>query len=203
MRALQTISTLLLLALLAGCHVSNNENGKNGDVDLRSPFGSLHVKTNDNVDTSAIGLSIYPGSTVWKSDDADEKNRNKDSADINLSFGDFHIGVKAAALRSTDSADKILGFYRKDMSRYGDVIECKGDTVIGTPTRTSQGLTCDSNAHHEGVRVDVGDEIELRAGSESHMHIASVRSKDGAEKIGIIALDLPTHLEKHGSKDIE
>ena len=204
MRALQTISALLLFALLAGCHVSSNENGKNGDVDLKSPFGSLHVKTNDNVDTAAIGLSTYPGSTAWQ-DDADEaKNHDSHSADINLSFGDFHLGVKATTLRSTDSADKILAFYRKDMTRYGDVIECQGTTAIGKPTRTALGLTCDNDEHDHG-RIEIGEagKLELRAGSEQHMHLVEVVPKDGAQKIALVALELPTHLEKHDSKDIE
>ena len=205
MRAIQTMAALLSLALLAGCRVTNNKDGKNDDVDLKSPFGSMHIKTNDTVDTASIGLSTYPGSTLWNDDDADAKNHDGHSADINLSFGDFHLGVKATALRSTDSQDKILAFYRKDMVRYGDVIECKGSTTIGTPTRTSQGLTCDTDEHNgsKGIHVDIGNQVELRAGSAQHMHIVEVIAKDGAEKIGLVALDLPTHLDKHDSKDIE
>jgi hypothetical protein len=202
MRTLQTVAALLVLALLAGCHVTNH-NGKDNDVDVKSPFGSMHIKTDDNVDTANLGLSVYPGSTVWKDDDSDGKNHDNHSADINMSFGDFHLGVKATTLRSTDSPDKILAFYRKDMTRYGDVIECKGSSVIGTPARTSQGLTCNSDTNHNSVQINDGDEMELRAGSEQHMHLVSVRNKNGAEKIGLVALDLPTHLEKHDRKDIE
>jgi hypothetical protein len=203
MRALQTLAALLALTLLAGCHVSSNKNGKNDDVDLKSPFGSMHIKTDDNVDTAAIGLSVYPGSTAWKDDD-EGKNHDSHSADINMSFGDFHLGVKATAFRSTDSADKILAFYRKDMARYGDVIECQGTTAIGKPTRTALGLTCDNDEHDHG-RIEIGEagKLELRAGSEQHMHLVEVVPKDGAQKIGLVALELPTHLEKHGSKDIE
>jgi hypothetical protein len=203
MRTLQTIAALLVLALLAGCHVSNH-NGKDNDVDVKSPFGSMHIKTNDTVDTASIGLSTYPGATVWKDDDADAKNHDGHSADINLSFGDFHLGVKATSLRSTDSQDKILAFYRKDMVRYGDVIECKGNVSIGTPTRTSQGLTCETDdKHHEGIHISDDNKLELRAGSEQHMHLVEVETKDGAQKIGLVSLDLPTHLGKHDSKDIE
>lgn len=203
MRALQTVATLLLLALIAGCHVSNN-NGKNNDVDLKSPFGSMHIKTDDSVDTAAIGISTYPGSSAWKDDTAEAKDHDNHSADINMSFGDFHLGVKAVALRSTDSQDKIISFYRKDLARYGDVIECHGHTPIGTPTRTSQGLTCntDENSNNH-IEINESNSLELRAGSEQHMHIVEVIAKDGAQKIGLVALDLPTHLNKHDSKDIE
>jgi len=205
MRTLQTIAALLALSLLAGCHITSNKNGKNDDVDIKSPFGSMHVKTNDDVDTAAIGLSTYPGSTLWKDDDAEAKNHDSHSVNMNMNFGDFHLGVKATALRSTDSQDKILAFYRKDMVRYGEVIECQGATTIGTPTRTSQGLTCeaDDNKHHEGIHIGEGNELELRSGSDQHMHVVSVQTKDGAQKIGLISLDLPTHLGQHDSKDIE
>ena len=204
MRALQTLAALLLLTLLAGCHVTSNKNGKDNDVDVKSPFGFMHIKTDDTVDMAAIGLSIYPGSSVWK-DDADEaKNHDSHSADINMSFGDFHLGVKATALRSTDSTDKILAFYRKDMARYGDVIECQNKTAVGMPKRTSQGLTCDTDdSHGSHINISETGKLELRAGSEQHMHIVEVQPKDGAQKIGLVALELPTHLEKHDSKDIE
>jgi hypothetical protein len=202
MRALQTLAALLLLSLLAGCHVSNH-NGKDNDVDLKSPFGSMHIKTDDTVDTSAIGLSTYPGSIPWKDDAAEAKDHDNHSADINMSFGDFHLGVKAASLRSTDSQDKILAFYRKDMARYGDVIECKGNAPVGQPTRTKQGLTCEIDANHSTVKVSDDSKLELRAGSEQHLHIVEVEAKDGAQKIGLVALDLPTHLSQHNSKDIE
>ncbi len=201
MRALQTIAALIVLALLAGCHVSNH-NGKDNDVDLKSPFGSMHIKTDDTVDTAAIGLSIYPGSVAWKDDAAEAKDHDNHSANINMSFGDFHLGVKAAALRSTDSQDKILAFYRKDLARYGDVIECKGSTAVGTPTHTSQGLTCNTDKDNH-IEVSEAGRLELRAGSEQHMHLVEVQAKDGAQKIGLVALDLPTHLNQHDSKDIE
>jgi hypothetical protein len=192
-----------MLTLLAGCHVSNH-NGKDNDVDVKSPFGSMHIKTDDTVDTAAIGITTYPGSTVWKDDTAENKDHDSHSADINLSFGDFHLGVKATSLRSMDSTDKILAFYRKDLARYGDVIECKGKTVVGTPARTSQGLTCDTDENH-GNHINISDssKLELRTGSEQHMHIVEVETKDGAQKIGLVALDLPTHMNQHNAKDSE
>src|ERR1700761_9568880 len=190
MKALQTVATLLALALMAGCHVSNN--GKNNDVDLKSPFGSMHIKTDDNVDNAAIGISTYPGSTAWKDDAAEAKEHDNHSADINMSFGDFHLGVKAAALRSTDSQDKIIAFYKKDLARYGDVIECHGHTPIGTPTHTSQGLGCDTDDKNNHIEISESNQLELRAGSEQHMHIVEVIAKDGAQKIGLVSLDLPT-----------
>jgi hypothetical protein len=192
-----------MLLPLAGCHVTDNKNGKDDNVKIDSPFGSMHIQTNDAVDTAAIGLTAYPGATAWKNDSAENKNHDNGSANINMSFGDFHLGVKATSLRSTDSQDKILAFYRKDLGRYGDVIECRNNTPVGQPTHTSQGLTCDKDNQNHISTGDSNNQLELRAGSATHQHIVGLESKDGAIKIGLVMLDLPSHLGNHDSKDSE
>lgn len=198
--------------LLAGCHVSEHKNGKNENVDIGTPFGSLQVKTNDSSDTSAIGLAAYPGAVPVK----DDGDKDSSSANVSMNFGSFHLGVKAASFQTPDSQDKVLAFYRKDMAtRYGDVIECRGTSSIGSPARTSQGLTCDSghgthvrtsDGHSKGFAImsgDSSDNTELRAGSQQHQHVVGVEAHDGGTKIGLVALDLPSHLADHDSKDSE
>jgi len=127
---------------------------------------------------------------------------------VNMSFGDFHLGVKAASFQTGDSTDAVIAFYRKDLGRYGDVIECKGDHPIGTPTRTSQGLTCnDKDGHgsvHGSVNVDSEDEVELKAGSETRVHVVGIKPKDGGTRIGLVMLNLPSQLHsKDSNKETE
>ena len=187
--ALSTFACLLL----AGCHVSDHKNGNNDNVDIGTPFGSMQVKTNNNTDTSAIGIAAYPGAVPVKDNDKDSN-----SADINMSFGSFHLGVKAAGFQTPDSQDKVVAFYKNDLARYGDVIECANDTAIGQPTRTSQGLSCDTK---HGSTGDHG--VELRTGSELHQHIVDIEAHDGGTKIGLVDLDLPSHLSNHDKNDSE
>jgi len=211
-------TSLSVAVLLTGCHITETGSGPNKNVDIGTPFGSMKVNTNDKGDLSAIGLSAYPSAVPEKKDNDKDGN----SADVNLSFGDFHLGVKAASYQTTDAPGKVLDFYRKDLhARYGDVIECQHDKPVGTPTRTSQGLTCsDSKGTHvdtsadkdkgvsihgtlNGSDVNASSNIELRAGSQQHMHIVGVDRKDGGTKIGLVLLDLPSHLGDHNSKDPE
>jgi hypothetical protein len=206
-------TTSLACLLLAGCRVSTNENGDKKNVDIGTPFGSMKVDTSKSGDTSAIGLTPYPGA-VPVSDDNDKDGNN---ADVNLSFGDFHLGVKAASFQTSDSTDKVLAFYRKDLAkRYGDVIECQNNKPIGTPTRTSQGLTCeDGEKNHISTNDDgdkkglhihgthSSDDLELRSGSQGHQHIVGVDPHNGGTKIGLVLLDLPSHLSNHDTKDSE
>ena len=196
---MSALRPLLLAAaaclLLTGCHVSSHK-GHNGDnVDIGTPFGSMHVKTSDDANLAGLGLTPYPGSVPSKDHDND-----KDAADVNFSFGGFHLGVHAASYKTGDNQDAVLTFYRKDLGRYGEVIECRDNKPVGQPTKTSQGLSCDSDHnHHSGVHTST-DGVELRAGSPLHQHIVAVENKDGGTKIGLVALDLPEH---HGSGDSE
>jgi hypothetical protein len=189
--ALRTVALLavapLACLLLTGCHITKHTDGNNKDVDIQTPFGSTSIKTNNGADTSAIGISPYPGAVPVKDKDSDTSN-----ADVNLSFGNFHLGVKAASFLTPDSTDKVIAFYRDDLKRYGDVIECRGHEPVGSPTRTAQGLTCNNNDDHK--KVSTGDDLELRAGSQQHEHIVGVDSRDNGTKIGLVLLDLPSHL---------
>ena len=147
--------------------------------------------------TSRASASPLPGATPVKDDDGKDKN----AADINLNFGDFHLGVKAASFQTSDSPDRVETFYRKDMARYGDVVKCKDDAPIGQPTRTADGLTCNDDHNRHEIHVsDDRNEIELRAGSPGHFHLVGIKSRDGGTKIGLVALDLPVH---HDSSDSE
>jgi hypothetical protein len=207
------VAASLSCFLLAGCHVSSHEDGDKKNVDIGTPFGSMKVDTSKSGDTSSIGLTAYPGA-VPVNDDNDKDGNN---ADVNLSFGDFHLGVKAATFQTSDSTDKVIAFYQKDLSkRYGDVIECQNNKPIGTPTRTSQGLTCEDgdknhistsdNDDHKGLHIHgshSSDDIELRSGSQGHQHIVGVNPHNGGTKIGLVLLDLPSHLSDHDNKNSE
>jgi hypothetical protein len=199
-----TLRTLALAPLacllLSGCHVVEHKDGDKDNVDISTPFGGMHVKTNSDGDTAAIGITAYPGAVPLK--ESDHKDAN--SANVDMSFGSFHLGVKAASFQTPDQPDKVLAYYRKNLTKFGDVIECRGNHAIGTPTETSQGLSCNDQNHTHVTTIESdSDDIELKAGSALHQHIVGVESKDGGTKIGLVALDLPSHLSDHDSKDSE
>jgi hypothetical protein len=163
---------------------------------MSTPFGSMHVKTDNDANLAGIGLSTYPGAVPVKDDDGKQHD-----ADISLNFGDFHLGVKAANFQTSDSPDKVETFYRSDMAHYGVVIKCRGHQAVGEPARTAEGLTCNDDHDRQKIQVSADhSEIELRAGSPGRMHIVGIQPNDGGAKIGLVALDLPTH---HGSSDSE
>jgi hypothetical protein len=190
----------IAVVMLCGCRVSTHENGENKNVDIGTPFGSVQVKTNDKASEAAIGIAQYPGAVPVKDGDGDNS-----AADVNMSFGSFHLGVKAASFQTGDGQDKVLAFYRSDLSRYGEVLECSGHSAVGEPRRTSLGLTCDENKDAYPRNIQIGTGLELRTGSPQKQHIVALETKDGGTRIKLVALDLPSHFStsSHDRSDSE
>jgi hypothetical protein len=186
----KAIPLALLAATLAVTGCSVQQKGSSGDEDMKieTPVGGLRVKTNGVVVAAETGLAVYPGATVIK------KDKNHGAADIDMSFGEFHLRVRAVGFHTTDSPEKVRAFYRKELVRYGDVIECKDDRPMGTPSRTSEGLTCDDGKHITINNVDrhAEAEVELKTGSNLHQHIVAIEPRSDGTKFGLVAFDLPS-----------
>ncbi|HLI76625.1 MAG TPA: hypothetical protein VKV02_06730 [Acidobacteriaceae bacterium] len=194
---------ILALALLtavgvSGCRIETHKksDGKDGDVDIGTPFGSMHVKTDDQASSAQTGLAVYPGATLVKKNGDDNG-----AADVSMNFGGFKIGVHAVDLQTPDPEDKVLAFYKKDMGRYGSVITCQGKEAVGLPVRTGEGLTCGSPKNQYTFSTSESDHLELRTGSETHQHIVGLHKENGGTRIGLVALDLPSGLGHHHDAD--
>ena len=178
---------LLAAVVLSGCSIEKKGNNGNEDVKVETPFGGVKVKTNDAV-LAETGIPVYPGATPYK------QEKDPGAADVDMSFGSFHLRVKAVAYQTPDTPEKVRDFYLKALAaRYGDVIECRGKETVGKPTRTKDGLTCED--HNQG-KVEIGEvtnksEFQLKTGSPGHQHIVAVERRSDGTKLGLIALDLP------------
>jgi len=190
------LALLALAAFAAGCrvHVEKGANGEDKNVQVDTPFGSVHVNT-DQTTAADLGLPVYPGAQVVADRDNDK------SADIRMGFGEWQVRVKVVNYSTPDSEDKVTAFYKKALTRYGDVIACQDNKAVGEPTQTSEGLTCDDK---HGSNVQVNDNgtsygyhsgsngFELKAGSVSHQHIVGFQSSaPGQTRFALVAVDLP------------
>lgn len=194
---------LAALAVLAGCrvHVDKSASGEDKNVQVDTPFGGVHVNTNQTT-AADLGLPAYPGATMV-ADDGEHK-----SADVHLGFGEWELRVKVVDYTTPDTRDQVAAFYKKALGRYGDVISCQGNAPVGTPATTSEGLTCaDDTGDSAKVKIDQGDyglskgSFELKAGSKRHQHIVGFEgSKDDQTRFALVALDLPAGMEKGGAK---
>lgn len=183
-----TLTLLATTLVVTGCSVQQKGSSDNADVKIKTPFGGMKVKTNDAVVASETGLPVYPGATPVKKEGQDDG-----AADVDMSFGSFHLRVKAISYRTPDSPDKVIAFYRKSMAHYGDVIECKDYRPVGSPTRTAECLTCEDEKDNHVVVTNkqMHSEIELKTGSKTHQHVVSIDAQVDGAKFGLISLDLP------------
>jgi hypothetical protein len=184
-----------MLALVSGCRVENNKDGDHDNVKIATPFGGMTVKTNDATVEEGLGLPVYPGAELIR-----KKGKDDGAADVNFNFGKFQLRVKAASYRTSDAPDKVAAFYRKALGRYGDVIECRNNSPVGSLTRTAEGLTCENDDHVHSEDASSG-KMEFKAGSKQHQHIVAIDPEDGGSKLGIVALDLPGHITMDGKDE--
>ncbi len=191
-KSLVLLAGLALAAGMAGCriHTEKDANGGEKKVQVDTPFGGIHVNT-DQTTATDLGLPVYPGAMVVKDNDKHK------SADVHLGFGQWELRVRAVSYESSDSQEQVVAFYKKALGRYGDVITCQGHTAVGTPTVTREGLGC-VEKKNGNVKIDTGDYnfdkegLELKAGSNRHQHILGFENpKDGKTKFALVALDLP------------
>ena len=196
-KAAGLLACLALAAGVAGCriHVDKGANGEDKNVQVDTPFGGIHVNT-DQTTAADLGLPVYPGAQI-AADKEDDK-----SADIHMGFGEWEMRVKVVNYSTPDSQDKVLAFYKKALGRYGDVLTCQDNAPVGRPIATSEGLTCAEDKH---ANVQVNDHgqsfgyhsnkngLELKAGSERHQHIVGFEDpENGQTRFALVALDLPS-----------
>jgi hypothetical protein len=184
--------------VFSGCRVQvdKDSKGKEKTVHVDTPFGGVHINT-DQTTASDLGMPVYPGAHTITDD---EKHK---SADVHIGFGDWQIRVKAVSYGTTDSRDKVAAFYKKALERYGDVLTCQGDSAVGTPTATREGLTCSDQGAKGHVHIDSDDlkrSFELKAGSKRHQHIVGFEDNDGSDtRFALVAIDLPANLGSESS----
>lgn len=173
---------LLVVAavVMTGCtvyshHDERDSSGKAKDVDIRTPFGSLSVREGA-MEAKDTGLSDYPGAQLKKS-----KNHDGDSsANVNISSSLFGVKVVALNYETKDSPEKVADFYRKELAKYGKVLDCQGGFTLNLhpyeKNITNHEVTC------EGDRKGGEYRQELKVGTESNQRVVAIKPvADGAE----------------------
>lgn len=192
-------ATLVFATGVAGCriNVQKGANGQDKNVQVETPFGGVHVTTNQ-LTAADLGLPVYPGATIAPD------HQNDKSANVHIGFGQWEVRVRVVNYSAPDSQDKVTAFYKKALGRYGDVIECQNNAPVGTPTETAEGLTCSGkdqpNLDVDGNKINYNyhsnhsdhSGFELKAGSRRHQHIVAFKSSaPGQTRFVLIELELP------------
>lgn len=172
--AIVVVAALLVLTACS-VNVQKEHNGQDKQVDISTPMGGIHVSK--QADVSEIGLAVYPGARL-KEKDSDGSDK---SANVNISG--FGYGVKVVALEyeSDDAPAKIVSFYKDQMKKYGNVLECRTSGLnlnMGShSSRDSNELNCEG---------EHGTNVELKAGKKDNQHIVAVKPEDKGSSFSLV-----------------
>jgi len=161
--------TGLLLLTACSVNVKKDESGEEKKVDIQTPVGGIHVSK--DADVRDVGLTVYPGARIKQK----EANGEEKSANVNISSGLFGLRVVAVEYESDDAPEKLVAYYKDQLKKYGNVLEChtsgSGESVDihSGKDDDSKELTC---GH------DSGRTIELKAGNRDNQHIVAVKPED-------------------------
>ena len=170
----RTLLASCLLMILAGCsvNVKKDENGEDKKVDIETPIGGIHVDKNANARDT--GLPVYPGARLKEK----KENGEEKSANVNISSGLFGVKVVALEYISNDPPTKLIAYYRDQLKKYGNVLECHtshegGNFAVHGGGDDSKKLKCEGD--------DDGKVVELKVGTNQNQHIVSIQPADNGK----------------------
>jgi hypothetical protein len=128
--------SLLLPALLTSWLVG----GLVSVVSLPAVAAGAGIELSDKSSAADVGLPAYPGAAI-------RRDKDDDGEGLNLSLWGGSLGFKLALVKftSADSVEKVAGFYRDAMSRYGTVLDCTGPRPAAPGPTDKKVLACNKD----------------------------------------------------------
>ena len=169
----QIVFTAIAIVLMVGTSVAaqDSDKEKNDNFDVQSSVGNMHLGS--DASPRELGLPVYPGSHVRKHDD------NRNNANLSIFTSAFGFKLLVANYDSDDNPDKIIGYYRDKLKKYGKVLECRTSKHGGNisthadnddDSSKSKELKCDDD--------NEGNVIELKVGTEDNQHVVAIEPAD-------------------------
>jgi hypothetical protein len=129
----------------------------------------------ERLDPRQLGVAIYPGAKVAENDD---KETGDNGANLFLDWGKDSTHLYVQKYVTSDSAEKVASFYRKQLSKYGVVLECRSGKPVNADAAKAK---CDSH--------DDDKDIELKVGPETKQHIVGITPTARGTDFAIVFLD--------------
>jgi len=132
MRSSPFLSSLLLASMLVAAAAST--------LAIPAAAAGAGIELSDKSTPADVGLPAYPGATI-------RRDKADDGEGLNLSLWGGSLGFKLALVKfnSTDPVDKVAGFYRDAMARYGTVLDCTGPRPAAPAPADKKVLACNKD----------------------------------------------------------
>ena len=166
--------------LISGCsvNVKKEANGEDKQVDVKTLLGDVHVSK--DADVADTGLAVYPGARVKQKDSSGDDK----SANVNISGFGFGIRVVALEYESDASPDKLVDFYRDQLRKYGNVLECHTSKHLDVNMKGSD--SSDKDSHSLTCSGGNGNNVELKVGTKENQHIVAVEPEGKGSKFSLV-----------------
>jgi hypothetical protein len=183
------VFTGVLIASLGvvGCTVhSSKEDGdnKNKNVKIETPLGGMNVRT-DNVEAKDAGMTVFPGAKL-KEKDGDGHDDKK--ANVNIDTPWFGLKVVALSYESSEPQEKIWEYYKKELSQYGRVLECKpGSPDMNIESDDDNQLTCREGKNKKKVHAfDSDGKNQLKVGTPNKQRIVAIKPSGSGTEFNLV-----------------
>jgi len=178
-------SAALLLAAcvaLSACSIQQDKSQGRNSVEIKTPVGGVSI--NGANTAQETGLAVYPGAKPRAPRDGKDS-----SANVNLSSNRFGLKVAVIEMVTDDPPEKVAAFYRKELAKYGRILECPGrkGVTVGWVGKASSDSDKDNN------RLTCADDtggktLELKVGTRENLHLVAVETKDGHTEFALVHL---------------
>lgn len=164
-----------LLVVLSPLAIFSQDNS-----DKKQSDKSIGFVLSPDASARDVGLPIYPGAKPLK-EDSDESSAVK----MGLWGGSSGFKLAVLKLESNDAPAKIADFYRKELVKYGKVLDC-GQPSSGRTQSSSDAkqLGCDDDQAVKGG-------FTLKAGTKENQHIVGIEPKGNHTKIALVYVQTP------------
>jgi len=179
--------TALLLLPACSVNVRKEPNGQDKQVDINTLVGGIHVSK--QADVSSIGMAVYPGARL-KEQDSDGSDK---SANVNISGFGYGIKVVAMDYESDDPPAKIVSFYKDQLKKYGNVLECRTSDLNLNMNMGSHGSG--NNSNELTCAGESGSNVELKVGKKDDQHIVAVKPQGKGSSFSLV------YVRTHGKDD--
>jgi len=170
------VVSIALLFALSACSVQKEKEGDNENVKIQTPMGALNVET--NADPKDAGIALYPDAKPSPKSEGDHN-----SANVNIASSLFGLKVVALEYVSDDSPEKVTEFYKKELAKYGNVLDCDN----GVRENGDQLACSDKPRHHDNKR-------ELVVGTKQRQHLVSIKPNGKGTKFALV------YVQVHGEE---
>jgi hypothetical protein len=149
------------------------------------------IRVNDDATMVDTGINSYPGATII----ARGKHGDQDSASVDLFWGGYGLKVASLKLRTSDSRESVAKFYRGDLLRFGNVLDCNDPAALakekqardaerGGEFRSELSVSCKSIDAKRSSQV-------YRVGERNNHRIVSISNdKDGGQTIHLVHVQI-------------